>query len=121
MPRSLPHLLQDILERSRRIQRYVEGHTRNTFLENQMLQDSVERNLQVIGEAIAQAVKLTPSLVWRVSNTRRIVAMRHLLSHHYYRVSPESIWGTLRLDLVRLEREIAEIQSTHAHVELQDE
>ena len=85
-----------------------------------MLQDCVERNLEVIGEAVAQSVKLAPSLVWRVSNTRRIVAMRHLLAHHYYRVSPEAIWGTLGSDLVRLEREIAEIQSTCADAELQD-
>jgi uncharacterized protein with HEPN domain len=48
--------LQDILEAADRIQRYTEGMSFVDFSENDLVQDSVIRNLMVIGEA----VKLIP-------------------------------------------------------------
>lgn len=49
------------------------------FEKNQMLQDAVERNLEIIGEAINQMLKINPLVP--ISNARRIVDARNKIIH----------------------------------------
>ena len=43
--------LQHILEAINRIQRYIEDIDEITFLDNELVQDAVIRNLEIMGEA----------------------------------------------------------------------
>ena len=51
MPREYNIYLRDILEAIGRIDRYTRGMGYEEFLQNELVQDGVIRNLMVIGEA----------------------------------------------------------------------
>ena len=50
MDRDAPHIM-DIVGSVRLLQGYLEGVTRDAFMRNVQLQDSVIRRLEIIGEA----------------------------------------------------------------------
>jgi uncharacterized protein with HEPN domain len=111
MPRNLSLLLQDIAVRSQRAQSYVKSVGFEQFAQDNRVRDAVERNLQIVGEALTQALVQDRSLVWKISETHKIVAFRHLLTHHYYRVSPTIVWAILGSSLPQLDREIATLRA----------
>lgn len=56
-----------------------------------MLQQAVEWNLEIIGEAMNQALKLSPDL--EMSNARLIVDLRNKIIHGNDEIEPENIWS----------------------------
>ena len=77
------------------------------FERNQMLQDAVERNLEIIGEAINQLLKINPSIP--ISNARRIVDARNKIIHGYDSLEPVNIWAIVINHLSVLKQEVAEL------------
>ncbi|HCY41159.1 MAG TPA: antitoxin [Prolixibacteraceae bacterium] len=76
----------------------------DTFEKNQMLQDAVERNLEIIGEAINQLLKINPSIP--ISNARRIVDARNKIIHGYDSLEPVNIWAIVINHLPTLKQEV---------------
>jgi uncharacterized protein with HEPN domain len=70
-----------------------------------MLRSAVERQFEVIGEALSQALRCDPKLGTRISNTARIIAFRNRLIHGYASISNEVVWGVLEANLPTLTRE----------------
>jgi uncharacterized protein with HEPN domain len=66
----------------------------------------VERQFEIIGEALTQALRIEPSLSERISDTRRIVAFRNRLIHGYDSLADEVVWGVLETNLPVLHREV---------------
>lgn len=91
-------LLEDILENTGRIERYVAGLTEESFTLDEQTMDAVERNLQRISEAAIrlgpEAETLCPGLPWA-----DIRGMDNILRHGYDHVKPGIIWNTVRRDL----------------------
>lgn len=83
--------LLDVVRACQKIIRYVEGKTFEEFELDEVLFDAVVRNLQIIGEAVrcipAETRELSPEVEWT-----RIVALRHILVHHYFGLDSEIIW-----------------------------
>lgn len=52
MPREYKAYLRDILESIRKIERYTKNIAFDDFVEDDLTQDGVVRNLEVIGEAV---------------------------------------------------------------------
>ncbi len=57
-----------------------------------MLRAAVEREFEIIGEALAQLSKLDAALVARISDYRRIIAFRNILIHGYADVDDQLVW-----------------------------
>jgi uncharacterized protein with HEPN domain len=78
-------LIDDMLERIRRIERSVAGMDRESFLSNDTTIDAVVRNLTVIGEA---ANRLPHEFKDRHVDVpwHRIVGLRHRVVHDYFDV-----------------------------------
>lgn len=72
-----------------------------------MLQDAVERNLEIIGEAINQLLKINPSI--QISNASRIVDARNKIIHGYDSLEPVNIWAIIIKHLPTLKQEVAEL------------
>ncbi len=51
MSRTSESFLQDIMNAIQKVERYVEGFTLRTIIEDEMRLDAVVRNLEIIGEA----------------------------------------------------------------------
>ncbi|MBW8334152.1 MAG: DUF86 domain-containing protein [Prolixibacteraceae bacterium] len=72
-----------------------------------MLQDAVERNLEIIGKAINQLLKINPSI--QISNARRIVDARNKIIHGYDSLEPVNIWAIVINHLPTLKQEVNDL------------
>lgn len=82
------------------------GEERNFFVysENKMLRRAVEREFEIIGEAMSNILKIDP--VFPIQNARRIVDLRNFVIHGYDKVDDVIIWGIISRDLPELQNEI---------------
>ena len=65
---------------------------------------AVERNIEIIGEALARILKKDPS--FNITNARRIVDTRNRIIHGYDTVSDDILWAIICRELPVLESEI---------------
>ena len=65
---------------------------------------AVERNLEIVGEAINNVLKLEPNIT--ISAARKIVDMRNRLIHAYDAVDDYVIWAVINTHLPQLKLEI---------------
>ena len=85
----------------------AEGKTFDHYLGDAMLRAAVEREFEIIGEAISRLVKLDESLAARISEYRRIVAFRNILIHGYADIDNRLVWDVVEAKLPVLRREVA--------------
>lgn len=65
---------------------------------------AVERNIEIIGEAVSRILKLDDTI--KISNARKIVDTRNRIIHGYDSVSDEIIWGIVIKNLPVLQEEV---------------
>jgi len=92
--------IRDILDAIEHIERYsVQGRAR--FENDELIQSWFTRHLQIIGEAarlIPEDVrKRAPEVPWS-----KMIGMRHILVHDYFRIDTEIVWQVVANDLPRL-------------------
>jgi uncharacterized protein with HEPN domain len=68
---------------------------------------AVERNIEIIGEAMNRILKLDSEIV--ISNSRKIVDVRNRIIHGYDAVSDDVIWGIVIRNLPVLQKEVEEL------------
>ena len=69
---------------------------------------AVERNLEIIGEAMKRILEKDSNL--KLTNARRIVDTRNRIIHGYDSVSDDVIWGIIINHLPKLKEEISELK-----------
>ena len=73
---------------------------------NTMMRSAVERQFEIIGEAMSQLAKLDPALASRISKYQRIISFRNVLIHGYADVDNRLVWDVIQTNLPTLAREI---------------
>jgi len=68
---------------------------------------AVERNIEIIGEAMNRILKLDSEII--ISNSRKIVDVRNRIIHGYDSVSADVIWGIVIKNLPILQKEVEEL------------
>jgi uncharacterized protein with HEPN domain len=81
----------------------------NNFRADILLQRAVERDLEIIGEAIRKITEIDASI--KISSTRNIIGLRNIISHTYDSVEPEMIWGIIQKNIPLLAAEINQIKN----------
>ena len=104
--------LHDILSCILEIDSYFESHPKNFdyYILNSMLRKAIERNLEIIGEAMSRILKTAPDI--RITDARKIVALRNNVIHGYEVVNDENIWSILINHLPRLKTEVEALLKT---------
>ena len=77
------------------------------FQEDLKTQRAIERNIEIIGEAVGRILKLSPD--FPIQNARKIIDTRNRIIHGYDTVSKDIIWGIVIRDLPKLETEIKKL------------
>lgn len=100
--------LYDINESVESIENYL-GEVRdfNIYLGNKMLRRAIERELEIIGEAMTKLEKINPNLP--ITSKRQIISMRNRVIHGYDKIDNEIVWGTIIRHLPILKKEIKEL------------
>ncbi len=68
---------------------------------------AVERNIEIIGEAMNRILKKSNS--FEISNSRKLVDVRNRIIHGYDSVSDEVIWGIVVRHLPVLQNEVKQL------------
>jgi uncharacterized protein with HEPN domain len=115
MQRDPKACLWDILNSIDLIQDFVGRQTIADYSREAMLRSAVERQLEIIGEALAQLIRRFPDTGLRVGQHSEIIAFRNRLVHGYSFVADAVVWAVIQTDLPVLRSEVtallAEIDS----------
>ena len=84
--------LWDAAAGSTAIQRFISGQSYDDYLADEMLRSAVERQFEIIGEALSRLTKIQPELAAQIPDVPRIVAFRNILIHGYAVVDNEIVW-----------------------------
>ena len=97
--------LHHILDAIGRIETYAAGLRRDTFFQEQMVQDAVVRQLEIIGEAshrLSDDFRDRHSFIpWRA-----IIGMRNRIAHDYLNIDLQVVWEVVQQDLPLLKDQI---------------
>lgn len=103
--------LFDIAEACGLLSKFIEGKSLADYSKDPLLRSGVERQLEIIGEALNQALRIEPNLKYRISDTEKIIALRNRLIHAYYSIDDETLWGILQSNLPILCKEMSDLSS----------
>ena len=97
--------LFDISESIDSIEKFL-GKKRDfkVYMADKMLRRAVEREFEIIGEAMTRIEKLDPTL--NISGKKLIISMRNRVIHGYDKIDNEIIWGTIVRHLPVLKTEV---------------
>lgn len=102
-------LLWDIRHAAEAVAAFIRGKRLQDYREDSYLRSAVERQLIILGEAVAQLSKLSTTLVERIPEHGSIIAFRNLLIHGYAAVVDEIVWEVLEEDLPTLRDCVAQL------------
>ena len=107
----VPDYLAHILQAVERIGTYTDDMDEVGFLENEMVQDAVIRNIEIIGEAARNIEKHHPEFASEHPNVpwEDMYWMRNRVSHGYFSVDLEVIWNTIQRDIPELEQQAKDV------------
>jgi uncharacterized protein with HEPN domain len=110
-PKVLKYLLdiESIISEIETIKTRV-GNEFSAFNDDVILQRAVERELEIIGEAVKKLLEIRPD--FEISASKKIIGLRNIISHAYDSVEPELIWGIIQRDIPKLSDEIQELKNS---------
>jgi len=98
--------LHDIQQAAILLEQFTAGKQFDDYLGEAMLRAAVEREFEIIGEALAELTKLDRELATRISQHRTIIDFRNILIHGYAEVDDRLVWDVLETKLPDLRREV---------------
>lgn len=104
MQRDARAFLWDVLHAANKIERFLQGQTREDFIKGELLQSAVERQLAIIGEALRQLSRTAPAVAQEVGDVEQIIGLRNVLIHGYAIVDSDLIWRSVQEDLPALKK-----------------
>jgi uncharacterized protein with HEPN domain len=98
--------LYDMRQAAALLAQFTAGKDFADYDSDAMLRAAVEREFEIIGEALGQLAKLDAELAAGISEHRAIVAFRNILIHGYAEVDDRLVWDVVETKLPVLIREI---------------
>ncbi|MBY0335961.1 MAG: DUF86 domain-containing protein [Acetobacteraceae bacterium] len=109
MPPDAAAFLWDAWRATEAVGDFVQGRSREEYLTDRMLRSAVERQCEIIGEALNRLSKSDPAIAARLPDLRQAVAFRNLLIHGYATVDDAVVWRTATEDLPRLRESLSRL------------
>ena len=94
--------LYDIVEACQNIESFTQEMSLDRYLQELVIRSAVERQFLIVGEALGQAIRMSPDLAAKVTDADKIISFRNRLVHGYSSVSDEVVWGIVQGSLPRL-------------------
>ena len=107
MQRDPKSLLWDAREAADVIATITASKSFADFDQDIILRSAVERQFEVVGEALAQLARLDAAMAAKVPDLREIVAFRNVLIHGYAVIDRARVWRVVEENLPQLRLALA--------------
>ena len=97
--------LADMVRAGTALEEFTRGKSYTEYEDSLLLRSAVERQLEIVGEALNQLLIHAPSLEHRFAYRRQIKGFRNVLAHEYMDIDNAIVWGVLERFLPELMRE----------------
>ena len=97
----------DALQAAERISRCTSGKSFGDYQTDELLKSAVERQFEIIGEALNQLHAVDPDTASGIPDLPRIVAFRNILIHGYASIDDRLVWGVIENHLQPLREAVA--------------
>jgi uncharacterized protein with HEPN domain len=99
----------DIKRAAERIGRFAQGKTFADYQEDDLLRSAIERQFEIIGEAMTRLIKLDSQVAEKISDYRKIAGFRNAIVHGYDAIDDKISWGIVTTKLAILRKELAQL------------
>lgn len=102
--KSIEKYMYDVIDSINAIQVFTKDATDfDSFVSSRLLTSAIERELQIIGEAVICALKIKPDL--NISEVQKIKATRNIIVHDYDGINYRILWDIVNNHLPILKTE----------------
>jgi len=113
MPRDLPSYLEDIKLSISELDLFMSNvKSKDDFINNIEKVRAVERNIEIIGEAVKNLPESIRSEYKEVP-WKKIAGIRDILAHAYFSVDKEILWDIVSNHIRNLSKAISKIENNH--------
>jgi uncharacterized protein with HEPN domain len=85
--------LAEALGAGENIEAWLDGVTLERYSDDAILRSAVERQFEIVGEALNRALEANASLGERLPEARGVVGFRNRLAHGYDDISSRVVWS----------------------------
>lgn len=106
MDRKIRKYLADILASIIEIESFMAERPKEyaTFCNDTLFRRGVERNMEIMGEAMNNVLKIDSNIA--ITSSRKIVDTRNFIIHAYDSLKPDILWGIVINHIPLLKREV---------------
>ncbi len=106
MDRKIRKYLADILASIIEIESFMAERPKEyaTFCNDTLFRRGVERNMEIMGGAMNNVLKIDPNIA--ITSSRKIVDTRNFIIHAYDSLKPDILWGIVINHIPLLKREV---------------
>jgi uncharacterized protein with HEPN domain len=99
-------LLFDVLTSGRCIRAWCSGRSFSDYEQDRQFRRAVEREFEIIGEALGRLLQTNPVVAARIAELHRIISFRNRIIHGYDAIDDAAVWGVVESDLPHLVAEV---------------
>ena len=99
-------LLYDMQRAAALLTEFTAGKTFADCEREAMMRAAVEREFEIVGEAMTQLARVDEAVAASITHYQRIIAFRNVLIHGYANVDDELVWNVVETRLPTLVSEI---------------
>lgn len=105
--------LFDIQNAITEIESFIKGRAKSYFeyKKDLILKRAIERELEIIGEAMNRLVKADKTFLTKITDAKDIIGLRNQVIHAYDNISDENIWAIIINHLPLLKKEVSTLLS----------
>lgn len=109
MPRDRRKYLHDMLDSCQFLVQLTKDESADRFRNDRVFRSAIERELQIIGEAMLQLRSLDAATASRIGESERIIGFRHVLVHGYDVLDADVVWYIVTEKLPILQDELDDL------------
>ena len=109
MSREALKYLYDVSVAAQKVHAFTEAKQFADYQGDDLLRSAVERQFEIIGEALNQLSRREPDVCQKITGYRRAIAFRNILIHGYAEIDDEVVWRVLKDDLPVLFQDVLDL------------
>lgn len=91
------------------ISQFIEGKTKKDYTNDLLLRSAVERQFEIVGEALKLATQEKENLELEIPEVWKIIGLRNKIAHGYDSIDDEALWDITQEHLPQLQQRLLEL------------